>query len=200
MKTGPRRSVQRQQTKTWIPRLLPSPNRSTKTNILSGLMRLISGTTPTFLNKTRVRVSGQLTRAAIILFGRPDATHFLTPSTARISWVLKDDNGQERDYEHFGLPLILAVDRAFAKLRNNTYRYLPNSTLFPVEITQYDPWVIREVLHNAIAHQDYAEEATPMWSRSRNRFFLPTSGNSYQEALSKLSEWTLPRNSTAIEF
>ncbi|MBM4388339.1 MAG: transcriptional regulator, partial [Deltaproteobacteria bacterium] len=28
-------------------------------------------------------------------------------------------------------------------------------TLFPQEITQYDPWVIREALHNCIAHQDY---------------------------------------------
>lgn len=110
---------------------------------------------PTFLNKTKVRVSGQLTRAAIILFGRPEATHFLTPATARISWVLKDEKGQERDYEHFGPPLILAVDKVFSKVRNSTYRYLPNSTLFPVEITQYDPWVVREVLHNAIAHQDY---------------------------------------------
>jgi len=111
----------------------------------------------TFLNKTRVRVSGQLTRAAIILFGRPEATHFLSPATARITWVLKDEKGQEKDYQHFGPPFILAVDKAFARVRNNTYRYLPNSTLFPVEITQYDPWVIREVLHNSIAHQDYTK-------------------------------------------
>lgn len=112
---------------------------------------------PTFLNKTRVRLSGQLTRAAIILFGLPDATHLLSPANARVSWILKDEKGKEKDYEHFGPPLILAVDKVFAKIRNNTYRYLPNSTLFPVEITQYDPWVIREVLHNCIAHQDYTK-------------------------------------------
>jgi len=111
----------------------------------------------TFLNKTRVRVSDQLTHAAIILFGRPESTHFLSPATARVSWVLKDEKGQEKDYEHFGPPFILAVDKAFAKVRNNTYRYLPNSTLFPVEIAQYDPWVMREVLHNGIAHQDYTK-------------------------------------------
>jgi len=29
------------------------------------------------------------------------------------------------------------------------------ATLFPVEISQYDPWVMREALHNCIAHQDY---------------------------------------------
>lgn len=34
-------------------------------------------------------------------------------------------------------------------------RELPHGTLFPVEMSQYDPWVIREALHNAIAHQDY---------------------------------------------
>ncbi len=34
-------------------------------------------------------------------------------------------------------------------------RALPSGTLFPQEITQYDPWVIREALHNSLAHQDY---------------------------------------------
>jgi ATP-dependent DNA helicase RecG len=34
---------------------------------------------------------------------------------------------------------------------------MPNASLFPVEITQYDAWVIRESLHNAIAHQDYTQ-------------------------------------------
>lgn len=31
-----------------------------------------------------------------------------------------------------------------------------DNTLFPTEITQYDTWVIRELLHNCIAHQDYS--------------------------------------------
>lgn len=35
-------------------------------------------------------------------------------------------------------------------------KHLPSGTLFPQEVTQYDPWVIRETLHNCIAHQDYA--------------------------------------------
>ena len=43
------------------------------------------------------------------------------------------------------------------KIRNLTYRYLPNATLFPLEISQYAPWVIRETLHNSIAHQDYSK-------------------------------------------
>jgi ATP-dependent DNA helicase RecG len=109
----------------------------------------------TFLNKSRVCVHGQITHSAIILFGKPEASHFLSSATARITWVLKDEKRQ--DYTHFYPPFILAVDQVFAKIRNTNYRYLPNATLFPVEITQYDPWVIREVLHNSIAHQDYTK-------------------------------------------
>ncbi|VVB70179.1 Putative DNA-binding domain protein [uncultured archaeon] len=111
----------------------------------------------TFLNKSKVCIKGTITRTAIILLGRNESEHFLSPSVAGITWVLKDANGMEKDYEHFGPPLILAVDQVFAKIRNLTYRYLRNETLFPTEITQYESWVIREALHNAIAHQDYAQ-------------------------------------------
>jgi len=110
-----------------------------------------------FLNKSKICVSGQITRTAIILLGRREAVHFLSSATARITWLLKDENGESKDYKHFGPPLLLAVDKIFVKIRNSTYRYLPNASLFPVEVTQYDPWVIREVLHNCIAHQDYTQ-------------------------------------------
>ena len=69
--------------------------------------------------------------------------------------MLRDDKNIEKDYRHFGLPLILAGDQVLAKIRNLTVRQLPSGTLFPHEVTQYDPWVIRETLHNCIAHQDY---------------------------------------------
>ncbi len=112
---------------------------------------------PTFLNKAKVCVGGRVTRAAVILLGRNEAEHFLSPGVARISWVLKDERGAEQDYQHFGPPLILAVDQVFAKIRNLTYRYLPDASLFPTEVTRYDPWVIRETLHNCIAHEDYPQ-------------------------------------------
>lgn len=109
----------------------------------------------TFLNKARLAVQGQLTRAAIILLGRPESVSFLQPAVAQISWVLKDADGIEMDYQHFHPPLFLNVDHVFAKIRNLTLRELPGGTLFPVEISQYDEWVMREALHNCIAHQDY---------------------------------------------
>jgi len=75
---------------------------------------------------------------------------------AQLTWILEDDRGESKDYAHFGTPLILGVDRLLAKVRNLTVRHLPSGTLFPIEVTQYDSWVMREVLHNCIAHQDYA--------------------------------------------
>jgi ATP-dependent DNA helicase RecG len=111
----------------------------------------------TFLNKAKVCINGQVTRTAIILLGKYEAEHFLSPGIAQITWVLKDEHGIEMDYRHFGPPLILAIDQVFAKVRNLTYRYLLDTTLFPIEVTQYDPWVMRETLHNCIAHQDWSK-------------------------------------------
>ena len=111
----------------------------------------------TFLNKAKVCINGQVTNTAILLLGKEQSEHLIAPSIGQITWVLRDEHGVERDYQHFRLPLILAVDQVFAKVRNLTYRYLPNASLFPTEVTQYDPWVIRETLHNCIAHEDYSQ-------------------------------------------
>src|SRR5690606_32410444 len=35
------------------------------------------------------------------------------------------------------------------------YRYIKSDSLFPEEVDQYDPYIIREALNNCIAHQDY---------------------------------------------
>jgi ATP-dependent DNA helicase RecG len=109
----------------------------------------------TFLNKAKLCNAGRITRTAIILLGKSESQIFLSPSVARISWILKDEKGIEKDYQHFDPPLVLAVNQVFRKIRNSTYRYISNTSLFPDEVSQYDPWVIREALHNCIAHQDY---------------------------------------------
>ncbi|MEK6563758.1 MAG: RNA-binding domain-containing protein [Candidatus Omnitrophota bacterium] len=109
----------------------------------------------TLLNKVKLAIEGRLTRAAILLLGKSESDHFISPFTAKISWILRDEKNTDKDYEHFGAPFILNTDLALAKIRNLKYRYLPDNTLFPIEITQYEPYVIREALHNCIAHQDY---------------------------------------------
>jgi ATP-dependent DNA helicase RecG len=109
----------------------------------------------TFLNKTKVCIDGQITNAAILLLGKSESASLISPAVAQITWVLKDEKGKEKDYAHFGSPFLLAVNEVFSRVRNLTYRYLPNATLFPTEVKQYDELVVREILHNCIAHQDY---------------------------------------------
>lgn len=55
----------------------------------------------------------------------------------------------------FGLPFLLATERVFARIRNVTVDHMPDGSLFPTPVQQYDTWVLREALHNAVAHQDY---------------------------------------------
>jgi len=109
----------------------------------------------TFLNKAKLTIRGGVTHTALLLLGKPEASTLLAPAVARISWLLKNERNEDLDYEHFGPPFLLNVDKVLARIRNLTVRELPGGTLFPVELTQYDPWVIREALHNCIAHQDY---------------------------------------------
>lgn len=109
----------------------------------------------TFLNKAKVTIKGKITRAAILLLGKPESEHFLTPAEAKIRWILKDKDGVEKDYAIFSCPFLLSVDEVYKKIRNLKYRYLRDDTLFPEEVDQYEPYVIREAINNCIAHQDY---------------------------------------------
>ena len=109
----------------------------------------------TFLNKAKVTIGGKITKTAILLLGKPESEHFLSPAVAKISWILKDRDNLEKDYEHFSCPFLLNVDKVYGKIRNLKYRYITQSSLFPEEVDSYDPYLIREALNNCIAHQDY---------------------------------------------
>lgn len=112
--------------------------------------------TLTFLNKAKLTIKGKITRTAVILLGKEEAEHFISPAEAKIRWLLKDSKGNDKDYMIVGCPLLFAVDKIYAKIRNSKYRYLKEGTLFPEEIDQYEPFTIREALNNCIAHQDYS--------------------------------------------
>ncbi|EDM36246.1 putative transcriptional regulator [Pedobacter sp. BAL39] len=111
----------------------------------------------TFLNKAKITIKNKITKTAIILLGREESEHFLSPAEIKIRWVLKGADNMEKDYEVFTCPFLLAVDKVYNKIRNLKYRYITQSTLFPEETLRYEPYSIREALNNCIAHQDYTK-------------------------------------------
>jgi ATP-dependent DNA helicase RecG len=111
-----------------------------------------------FLAKAKLTIHGGITRTALILLGREESEHYLD-SAVKIRWNLKTIKNEDKDFEIFSIPLILAVDEVYKKIRNLKYRYLRPGTLFPDEVLRYDPFTIREPLNNALAHQDYSKKA-----------------------------------------
>ena len=91
----------------------------------------------TFLNKARITKKGKITNTAILLLGKPESEHLISPAIARIRWILKDSNGNERDYSIETCPFVLAVSRIFSKIRNLKYRYMNPALLelVPDELT-----------------------------------------------------------------
>ena len=110
----------------------------------------------TFLNKAKITIQGEITNTAILLLGNPESEHFISPASAKATWILKDKDGIEKDYEHFSCPLLLEVEHIYKKIRNLKYRYIKEDTLFPEEVDQFDTYIIREALNNCIVHQDYS--------------------------------------------
>lgn len=111
----------------------------------------------TFLNKAKITIKGKITNAAIVLLGKEESESLISPAVAKIRWILKDSQGIERDYEIKSCPFIISIEEVYQKIRNLKYRYINPEfrTLFPEEVDTYEPYVIREAINNAVAHQDY---------------------------------------------
>lgn len=109
-----------------------------------------------FLTKLKLMINGKITNAAMLLLGNEDYD-YLFKTVPEASWRVYDSRNEVSDYEIFKIPYITLSERLFGKIRNLTYRYMPNQlTLFPTETKQYDMWLLRELLNNCIAHSEYS--------------------------------------------
>ena len=108
------------------------------------------------LNKAGITIKGEITRTALLLLGKSESSYFFDGFIPRITWTLYNADNSVKTYEHFDMPLLLAVDKVYSRIRNVKYRYIAGQqTLFPDEVDQYEPELIKEIINNCIAHQDY---------------------------------------------
>lgn len=108
------------------------------------------------LNKAGITIKGKVTRTALLLLGKSESSYFFDGFIPRITWTLYNADNSVKAYEHFDMPLLLAVDKVYSRIRNVKYRYIAGQqTLFPDEVDQYEPEIIKEIINNCIAHQDY---------------------------------------------
>ena len=108
------------------------------------------------LNKAGLTIKGEITRTALLLLGKSESSYYFDGFIPRITWTLYNADNSVKAYEHFDMPMLLAVDRVYSKIRNEKYRYIAGQqTLFPDEVNQYEPELIKEIINNCIAHQDY---------------------------------------------
>ncbi|MDR1879245.1 MAG: putative DNA binding domain-containing protein, partial [Bacteroidales bacterium] len=129
------------------------------------------------LDKMKITVNGKITNTALLLLGKPEASHLLSPFVSEITWKL---DTEETAYEHFGMPFFLEVNKVLARIRNVVYKFFPDNLLISVEVMKYDPEVILEALNNCIVHQDYRRHERIVVIEKINKLVFINGGNFYE--------------------
>lgn len=141
------------------------------------------------LNKAGILIKGKITNTALILLGKEESSYLFDGFIPRITWTLYNGNGTVKAYEHFDMPLLLAVDRVYSKIRNEKYRYIAGQqTLFPDETYQYEADVVKEVLNNCIAHSNYQLRGKINLEEFEERLVFINEGNFIPETVERALE------------
>lgn len=138
-----------------------------------------------FLDKAKITIDGKITNTAIILLGKPESAHYISPSVAQITWKL---DTEEQAYEHFDLPLFGAVNDVLKRIRNVKFKFFPNNQLIATEVLKYDPEVILEALNNCIAHQDYSLHSRIILTEQTGKLIFSNVGSFFE---GKADDYTL---------
>lgn len=130
-----------------------------------------------FLDRAKLTIDGKITNTTIILLGKAESAHLLSPHPIQMTWKLE---GEERAYEHFGPPFLLTTSSLYQKIRNIQLRILPDDALLAIEVSKYDQKVVLEGLHNCIAHQDYTKNARIIVTEMTDRLIFENEGSFYE--------------------
>ncbi|MDO4341532.1 MAG: ATP-binding protein [bacterium] len=136
-----------------------------------------------FLNKAKLTLNNKITMACMLLLGKNDDDYLMNGYTPKMTWKLYDEFNVI-DYEHFGIPFILNVEKLKSKIRNLRYRYMVNdNTLFPKEVDQYDNYILRELINNCIVHQDYKLRGNINIMEYKDKLIIINEGNFIPETI-----------------
>jgi ATP-dependent DNA helicase RecG len=133
--------------------------------------------TKTFLDKLKITVDGKVTNTAIVLLGKPETAHYISPALAQITWKL---DTEEKAYQHFNMPLYTEVNNVLSKIRNVNYKFFPDNQLVAAEVLKYDTEVILEALNNCIAHQDYSRHSRIILTEKINKLIFSNEGSFFE--------------------
>lgn len=131
----------------------------------------------TFLDKAKITINGKITNTAIILLGKEEATHYLLPAIAEVTWKLETE---EKAYEHFGTPLLLNTTKVLQNIRNVKYKFFPDNELLSTTVNKYDTRSILEAMHNCIAHQDYSLQSRILVTEKIDKLVFSNAGSFYE--------------------
>jgi ATP-dependent DNA helicase RecG len=132
---------------------------------------------PTFLDRAKLTQDGKLTRTTLLLLGKAESVHLLSPHPAQMTWKLV---GPERAYEHFGPPFFLNTSVLYRRIRNIQLRILPEDALLPVEVSKYDQKIVLEALHNCITHQDYSRNGRIVVTEQPDKLIFENEGDFFE--------------------
>ena len=136
-----------------------------------------------FLNKVKLTLNGKITMACMLLLGKNEDDYLMNGYNPKMTWKLYDEINVI-DYEHFGIPFIVNVEKLKSRIRNLRYRYMVNeNTLFPNEVDQYDNYILRELINNCIVHQDYRLHGNINVMEYKDKLIITNEGNFIPETV-----------------
>ncbi|ODS39790.1 hypothetical protein BEH94_01420 [Candidatus Altiarchaeales archaeon WOR_SM1_SCG] len=97
------------------------------------------------------------TNAGVLLFGNDPQKFFPNTRVTIAVYLSKKVGTKHKDIRDFQGCLLDIIDETneFINKNINTYSYLKEGQLAREDISQYPPFVLRELLVNAVAHRDY---------------------------------------------
>jgi ATP-dependent DNA helicase RecG len=169
----------------------------------SGNKRYLSQTiTELLTNAGAITRKGEITYAALVLFGTPEALRALLPNAEiRFEYRLTEASGPAAHSEDFREGFFSCYNRIWEliNLRNDWQHY--QQGLFVFDIPTFNERVVREALLNAVAHRSYELPASTFIRQYPDKLIFESPGGfPYGVTVENVLTMSTPRNRLIAEI